>query len=108
MASRRRLEGSEETGKHHLRSVAPVPPELEVAEVLRQVLARDVNMSASDAEFQQRPEGFRAIHMMNAVHPHVDAVVDRAIPIAMPCQIGIGSQLIGADGRAGLYILKNM
>src|SRR5437667_2446336 len=108
MANRLLLKRSEQAGKHHLRSVALVPAELEFAEVLSEMLPRYMSMSAANAALQQRPEALCAVDVVNAINPLLCTVINRAVRVAMPRKLGIGAQFIGADRRADNYVFENV
>ena len=108
MAARRHLEGKQKPRKHHLGRLPHVVPKLELAEVLRQMLGRYMNVGATDRALQLRPEAFDAVDVRIAVHPFIGAVVDRPVAVAVPRELGVGSKVIATDRRAGADVLKDV
>lgn len=72
------------------------------------MVTADVHVRATDRALHDRPETFDALNMMNAVDPFVGRMVDRAMRVAVPRQLGVGLQFIRADGRAFLDVGKDV
>ena len=105
------LSGSEARQKpceHRLGGVAQIVAELELAKVLRKMLPTNVNMSAPDRSLDLRPEPFDGIGMMDTVYPLIRGMVDGAMVVTKPRNLGVGRKLVSADGRAALDVLKDV
>jgi len=54
-------------------------------------------MGSSDRAFQNRPKTFYALSTMDTFDPFLGGMVDGAMLVTEPCQLGVGLQFIGAD-----------
>ncbi len=100
MANRQHLERKQKPCEHRLGGVAHVPAVLELAEVLRQMLGGDMNVSALDAVLKPRPKSFDGVDVMDTVNPLIGGMVDGAVVVTEPRNFGVRRKLVGADGRA--------
>lgn len=69
----------------------------EFAQVLPQVLARNVDMRSANAVLDSRPEAFKGVCMMLAKHTLFGRMVDGSMLVAMAGQGRIGLQIVGAE-----------
>jgi len=63
--------------------MAHVEPVLELGQVRRQVLLRDMDMSAGNAALQLRPKAFKAVHMGNAFDVLASAMLNRVVSVSL-------------------------
>ena len=88
--------------------MAQIPAELELAEVLRHMLAANMNVRTTDRPFEHGPVAFDGIGMSFATHPLVTGVVHDAMPITNLGKRLIGNPFVRADHRAGFDTLHDM
>ncbi len=98
------LKAQQQTGKHSFGVIAHVETILKLTQILRHVLARYVDMSASDTVLQTTPIAFDCVGMGIASRPLFASVVYPFVLVADPIQPLIGVCLIGANASTVLYV----
>ena len=88
--------------------MAHVETVFELPEVLGQMLGGNMNVRALDAVLKPRPEAFSGVDMVNTINPLIGGVVDGAVLVTEPRDLGIGRKLVRADRRAGLNVGQDM
>src|SRR5262249_49882282 len=99
------LKAQQKPRKHELGIVAHVEAVFELAKVLPQMLARDVDMRAGDAALQDRPHTLKAIRMMRAAHPFLFGVVHATMHKAELREDAVSAPFIRADRATRLDVL---
>jgi hypothetical protein len=101
------LKAQKKPSKHERRYVPHVVTVLKLAEVLGQMLSRNVNVRPEDRALEVAPEAFQAVRVMDAVNPLLSGVRDDAVLVAAIGEVPIGRPFVAADRRAGLDLLDD-
>ncbi len=102
------LKGSQQFGKHRLGPLPAVIAVLEFAQILRKMLATDMDMRPLDRTLEDRPEAFQGVHVNVAASVFLGPVVNRFVPVAKTGKYPIGSPFIGTNTRALRHLGQNV
>src|SRR5689334_14855607 len=95
-----RLKAQKQSRKHSLGLLAHVVPKLKLAEVLPQMFAGHVDMSAADRALHDGPRALDAVHVVDTANIFFRFMIDGAVRVALLAERRVGPQFIGADRRA--------
>ena len=94
---RRWLESDPQPIEHPTRILPHVEAVLELAEVFRQVLLRDPDVGSADRPFQDQPEDFDAVGMIQTAHIFLRPMADLPMGVSHGRQRVADLPFVGAD-----------